>query len=211
MPDMIPDPWLTAQRGVLGSVLIDGKCADLMLSGTRPTDYTDVYRELYLVVQELVRTGQVVDPIVVLNKLGRRDGSGRRLIAELIDLTPTSKHCQEYIKVVVEQSRLHRVRNLSMELMECKSVEEAQMLTGKLSELLAARTKQEVYNMPRLLEQFYERHTAAKSPVEYLPWGLKPLDRVMFIEPGDFVVLGGIPVTGKPPWPSPSPGCNARI
>ena len=52
MPDIpIQAQWLTAQQAVLGSVLIDAKCADAVLADTRPGDYTGVYREIYLVIQ----------------------------------------------------------------------------------------------------------------------------------------------------------------
>lgn len=196
MTAAISDQWLLAQQAVIGSVLIDAKKADVVLSKTGPADYSEPYRELYLIFRELMHDGETIDPVVVLGRMDNHDGSGRKLLADLIDLTPTSAHVEEYISVLTEQSRLHRIRGTAMALADCQTLADAAGLCEQLSELVATRVKQPVYDMQTLLERFYERHSRT-DPVKYLPWGVKKLDSRLYAELGDFIVLGGYPSDGK--------------
>ena len=196
MSTPITDQWMTAQQAVIGSVVIDAKKADAVLSQTRPTDYTGVYREIYLIVQELMRTGVQIDPVTILGRMQAGDGSARRLITELIDTTPTSAHCQAYIDVLIEQSKLHQIRTLSMELAGCTDLSAAAGMTAKMSEILASSVRKKAWSMGDLLNQFYERHNS-DTPVSYLPWGIRKLDTRLFAELGDYVILGGYPSSGK--------------
>lgn len=197
MPDIpIQAQWLTAQQAVLGSVLIDAKCADAVLADTRPGDYTGVYREIYLVIQSLVHDGQAPDPVSVLHRMSGDGTAARRLLAELIEITPTSANCRTYMDILVEQSKLHQVRQTAMALAECGSLDEAGGIEAKLEELMADRTGRAVYGMPELLDRFMDRHSES-DPVKYLTWGMKRLDSRLYAEAGDFVVLGGYPSSGK--------------
>ena len=96
---VIQEQWLAAQQTVLGSVLIDGRCASEVLARTQASDFTGVYREIFLILRELVQEGSAPDPLAVLNRMDSRDGSARKLIAELIDLTPTSANCLSLIHI----------------------------------------------------------------------------------------------------------------
>lgn len=196
MSTVISDQWLTAQQAVIGSVLIDAKQADAVLAQTRPTDYTDVYREMYLIIQELVQAGQKPDPVAIIGKMGDAGTRPRQVVMELIDITPTSARCQMYIEILIEQSKLHQIRQLAAELAGSPSLDDAAALTAKLSEVMAVRAKREVFGMSELLERFYDRH-GKEASVQYLPWGIKKLDVRLFAELGDYVILGGYPSSGK--------------
>lgn len=196
MSAVISAQWLAMQRAVIGSVLIEPKTADAVLAQTRVEDYTDVYRDIFLIVQELVQSGTPIDAVVILNRMSNQDGSARKLLADLIDETPTSAHYQEYINALLEQAQLHRVRSLAMELADCTAVDEAAALAARLSEVTAVRETRAVHDMRALLDRFYERHSKT-DPVKYLPWGQKKLDALLYAELGDFVVLGGYPSDGK--------------
>ena len=193
---VIQEQWLAAQQTVLGSVLIDGRCASEVLARTQASDFTGVYREIFLILRELVQEGSAPDPLAVLNRMDSRDGSARKLIAELIDLTPTSANCRMYIDILVEQAKLHQVRQLSQSLLECRSLAEVEETSNRLAELIAVRSQRQVYGMQELLERFYERHTD-KQPVRYLTWGMEGLDMRLYAEYGDFIILGGYPSDGK--------------
>lgn len=193
---LIQEQWLAAQQTVLGSVLIDSKCASEVLARTQVSDFTGVYRTIYLIVRELVQAGSEPDPVAVLSRMESRDGSARRLIAELIDLTPTSANCQMYIDILIEQAKLYQVRQLSQRLLDCVSLEEAEGTAAQIAELIAVRSKRDVFGMQELLERFYDRHTA-KQPVRYLSWGIDKLDMRLYAEYGDFIILGGYPSDGK--------------
>lgn len=194
--EMIQEQWIVAQQTVLGSILIDAKCANDVLARTKVHDYTGVYREMYLVIQELIQSGEEPDPILILNKMGGQEGSPRKLIAELIDLTPTSANCKLYTNILIEQSKLYQVRQLGMNLCNCLTLKDAETATTAISEAISVRSNQQVFGMQELLERFYERHTS-KQPVKYLQWGISKLDMRLYAEQGDFIILGGYPSDGK--------------
>lgn len=98
--------------------MIDAACADAVLAGTGVSDYTGVYRDIFLIIQELVQAGIEPDPVAVLAKMDSSKGSPRQVVAELIDLTPTSANCQLYIEILVEQAKLNKVRQLGAELVQ---------------------------------------------------------------------------------------------
>lgn len=193
---VMQEQWLAAQQTVLGSVLIDSGCVSQVLARTQVSDFTGVYREIYLILRELVQAGGEPDPVAVLNRMDSRDGSATKLIAELIDRTPTSANCSLYIDILVEQAKLYQVRQLSQSLLECRSLEEVEGAAARLAELIAVRSKRDVFGMQALLERFYDRHTA-KQPVRYLTWGMEELDMRLYAEYGDFIILGGYPSDGK--------------
>lgn len=76
------------------------------------------------------------------------------------------------------------------------SLEEAEGTAAQIAELIAVRSKRDVFGMQELLERFYDRHTA-KQPVRYLSWGIDKLDMRLYAEYGDFIILGGYPSDGK--------------
>ena len=193
---MVQEQWLTAQQTVLGSVMIDAACADAVLARTGVSDYTGVYRDIFLIIQELVQAGIEPDPVAVLAKMNSSKGSPRQVVAELIDLTPTSANCQLYIEILVEQAKLDKVRQLGAELVNCMTLPDADRWAAAVAEVLATRSDQPVYGMRELLERFYARHTS-RQPVRYLKWGLDKLDLRLYAEPGDFIILGGYPSDGK--------------
>lgn len=151
---MVQEQWLTAQQTVLGSVMIDAACADAVLAGTGVSDYTGVYRDIFLIIQELVQAGIEPDPVAVLAKMDSSKGSPRQVVAELIDLTPTSANCQLYIEILVEQAKLNKVRQLGAELVNCMTLPDADRWAAAVAEVLATRSDQPVYGMRELLERF---------------------------------------------------------
>ena len=150
---MVQEQWLTAQQTVLGSVMIDAACADAVLAGTGVSDYTGVYRDIFLIIQELVQAGIEPDPVAVLAKMDSSKGSPRQVVAELIDLTPTSANCQLYIEILVEQAKLNKVRQLGAELVNCMTLPDADRWAAAVAEVLATRSDQPVYGMRERVER----------------------------------------------------------
>jgi len=64
------EAWMQAQQSVLGSVLIDDRCASFLVFGLAEEDFCESYRSLYRAIRELYTTGKPVDPVAVLNVVG---------------------------------------------------------------------------------------------------------------------------------------------
>ncbi len=186
-----PARYLDAQVGVLGSVLISGELAGTVVSRTRAEDYEGKYRAIYTAIAEAFAEGRPADPIIVLDKLG---SEYRPLLLEMMDLTPTAANVETYISVLQEQARLRRIRPLAEAIPAAPNLEAVRELVAKINLQLCERPKIQGMNFEEGLLDFFDRHEGDKK---YIPWGFEKLDEQLYAEPGDFIVLGGYPSSGK--------------
>lgn len=193
---MVGEDQLSAQEAVVGAMLIDPRCVGEALEQVREEDFSSARcRVVFQAVKALFTDGEKVDPVTVLNKLGAAgDSEMRGYLLQLMDVTPTAANVLEYTRIVREQARRARRRELGRLLQEEPDDEKAAKYIAQLNELSVDRRGVRRMNMGEALLSFMERHT---TPHQYLTWGLPKLDRGMYIDPGDMVVLGGSPSVGK--------------
>lgn len=183
--------YLDAQVGVLGSVLISAELTGMVVSQTKAEDYEGKYRAIYIAVAAAFGEGKPADPILVLDKLG---DEYRQLIMEIMDLTPTAANVEAYIAVLQEQARLRRIQPLAEAILAAHNMDDVRDIVAKVNEQLCERPKIKGVNFEDGLVDFYARHNGEK---QYIPWGFEKLDEHLYVEPGDFVILGGYPSAGK--------------
>lgn len=188
-------PWQTAQAAVLGACLIDPKAAPQVLGRTAARDFDPVYRPVWLAIAQTFRAGETVDPVVISGKLGG-DQQSRDLMFQLMESTPTAAHLDAYLSALRNQSQLAAVRQLAEDLAASPDLEDARGILGKLVEQLADRPEVPVYSWGDLARRYLDRMQADK-PTDYLRWGLRELDAVLYARPGSFIILGGYPSEGK--------------
>lgn len=186
------DDWLSAQVAVLGSVLLDESCAPQVVARTAPEDYTDAYRPIFLVIRAKLAAGERIDPVEVRHALG--EGSGG-LLTRIMEVTPTAANCGEYIDLMVEQSHVRQLNVLGAELAEARDMETARKLLDRANALTVHRERVRTVTMADALRAFYDRQT--RPAPDYLKWGIPELDQRLYVEPGDYVVLGGYSSDGK--------------
>ncbi|MBR2582004.1 MAG: hypothetical protein IKD61_01280 [Oscillospiraceae bacterium] len=183
--------WETAQRSVIGSALIDGRCAPLLMSELRPDDLSGNCRTLFEAIVALKLAGQPVDPVTVLDKAGQ---AYKDEIFRLMDETPTAANVGAYIRICKEQSRLTRLASLGAELAGAASLDDArEILQSAQAEAVEQRAT--VTDMTAALAAFYDRHQQGAH--KYIGVGMKELDERLTLDLGDVLVLGGYPSDGK--------------
>jgi len=117
-PLRIPPNSLEAERGVLGSILLepgDNRVLDLCVERGITAD-AFVARQHSLIFEtlsEMSRAGVAVDPVTLLNQLkglNRLEAvGGVATIQALIDGTPTSAHAEYYISILRQKFLLRKV------------------------------------------------------------------------------------------------------
>lgn len=189
---------LSAQVGVLGSVLIEPSLVGEMLSRVRPEDFLDSRcKQVFYAMRSLFTSGKAADPITVRGELGGAAGDEwSNFLWDLMSLTPTAQNIWEYADLMKEQARLANARELGALLQDCDTMDKARTYIGSLNGLLCERTGVQRMNMEQLLLNFYDRHTSGKAR-EYITWGYDKLDEGLYAELGDMIVLGGYPSAGK--------------
>lgn len=188
------DRWLDAQTAVLGSVLIDPEpLAARMLAELGPEDFREgEFRRLYLAVAALVRAGEPVDAVTVLDKAGRQLGP---LIMEIMQATPTAANYEAYVRLCREQSRLAELRRLGADLGAAENLGAARELLRRMEAAAAERENIRVLSMGDAMREFYDDHQ--RGARVYVDWGIPALNEVLLATPGKVVVLGGYPSAGK--------------
>ena len=183
--------WTRAQQSVIGSALIDGRCAPLLLSELRPEDLSGNFRTMFEAIRTLQLAGQPVDPVTVLERIGP---AYRDEIVRIVDETPTAANVTAYIRICKEQSRLTRLASLGSEMASASSLDEAREIL-QTAQTAAVEQSATVIDMTAALSDFYERHQQGEH--RYISVGLPELDERLTVDLGSVLVLGGYPSDGK--------------
>lgn len=187
-------PWLSAQVAVLGSMLIEPRCVGEVMSQLRAEDFNPTYRTIFAAIRQLWRDGQAVDPVAVTHALGQ---GYAQTIVQLMEATPTAANVSGYITMCRDEARLAALQELGLQLSTANTYDEAQTLAVQAAGLTGdARSGAKHYSVEDLMQAFYRRHLGDERPA-YLPWPFEALERQLYIEQGDMVVLGGYPSAGK--------------
>lgn len=187
---------LSAQRSVIGSMLIDEGCVPLALSRLRPEDFVDgTCRATFTAIRRLSQEGRPIEPVTVVDAMQ----GGERYIAwarQAMEDTVTAANVGEYIAITRRSAILYRLRGLGEELAQCVDLDGATILARKAASILSATDRMPRMTGPELSRDFLERMKREDKP-RYLPWGIPTADRAVYAELGDMVLLGGYASSGK--------------
>lgn len=185
---------LDAENAVIGSLLIDESIAPQLLSSVSAADFgNDENRKIFQAARLLLREGSPVDPITIRGKLGVE--IEQRLI-QLMEVTPTSANWREYASAMRDQASLSRIRDIARELTAATTMEDCRSSVAALGELMATGSRIDAWTLREALQRFQAAQVAERKR-EYVSFGLSILDEGTYIEPGDVVVIGGEPSSGK--------------
>ena len=186
---------VTAQAGVLGSMLIDEACVGPVMARVAEDAFvTPQYRVIFQAARRVFDAGRPVDPITINEALGGT--SGEQLVA-LMEQTPTSANCDAYVDLLLRSSRRHRLRELGEQLADAEDDEAAARAVDAINRLQCQRAEVRITSLEDAYAAFFQRQQGGKDAAPYLRFGLTALDDYVFAEPGDMVVLGGYPSAGK--------------
>ena len=188
----VDERWIYAQQSILGSVLIESSCAGKIVFGVSAEDFVHVYRSIYEAIRDLYTTGKAVDPVTVLDKIGG-GADFRKLIQELMEITPTAANIDSYIRICRECSRVNRYKQLGASLQEVSSASEAEDIISSVNSVRVGKGL-ECWSIGEALKDFFNRYS---QKVEYLPWFIPQMNGRISLEFGDFCLLGGRPSSGK--------------
>ena len=111
-----------AEQAVLGSLLIDERCAPVVVERLRPDDfYLKQNREIYETIYSMFSLSETIDPVTVLEKMRQTgvfdENTSRAYILQLMEITPTAANVEEYIEIVRDKSLLRHIAEMAGELM----------------------------------------------------------------------------------------------
>ena len=185
-----------AQLSVIGSMLIDERCAPLVLSKLAPEDFVDGRcRAAFTAIRRLAREGRPVDPMTVVDAIQ----GGERYVqwaADVVDLPPTAANVGEYIPMVREYAAQRRTLELAEKLPEAEDRAQMEALVRQMASAVSTADRIPMMTGPERMADFHRRMSSPDRP-RYLPWGVPTADRCVYAELGDMVLLGGYASSGK--------------
>ena len=209
-----------AERGVLGSILLDAETGDdvrvldiCQSRGITPETFFDPrHKLLYETLTAMSAAGLPIDPVTLNDRLraqGRLDAvGGVQAIQELVDGTPTSAHAEYWIDILRQKHLLRTLITRSNEMIAgCYDPTRSGNADVLLAE--AERTildiggeasvglewKTAVNNTLRHIENMFSRGAGA---MDGLPTGFKYIDeKLLGLKPSEMIVIAARPSVGK--------------
>ncbi len=211
--DRTPPHSEEAERGVLGSILIDSeRVLDLAVEKGIVPDafYYPSHRELFEHLLEMHTKSQVIDILTLserLRKFGRLDAlGGSSSLDQLVDFTPTSAHAEHYIRLVHQDHVLRSVIDRARTAVEkCYDPEkDAELVLAETEEdffSISEMQKGSVRNWASLIDSNVEEINMIldnKKGMTGIPSGYADIDKKLFgLQPADMIVLAARPSMGK--------------
>ncbi|MCX6998000.1 MAG: replicative DNA helicase [Kiritimatiellaeota bacterium] len=211
--DRLPPYSEEAERGVLGSILLDAErvvdlCRHRRLSAT--AFYLRHHQVLFETVESMLNEKRPVDLLTVgerLRDLGQLEGiGGPSFLEQLVDSTPTSAHAGYYVGLVHEKFLLRLMIDKARATIETcyASQEEAGLILNKAEQdffEIAHFKHGDEASWDKLVKEGMariEQVIASGKNITGLATGFADVDRLtQGLQPGDLVILAARPSMGK--------------
>ena len=184
--------WLDSQNGAIGSCLLDEKLVPILVSETRAADFDGPARKVWIAFSELLSENKPQDVISVNERL---HGECHDYLMQVMQITPSTVPFQHYVDETRKRAMLNAVRAALIEAAASDDLGDMQKAIDKASAaLVSQKSSTEKRDIASLLVDFFERK---RNKVQYMDSGFAAFNRHTYLEPGDFVVIGGAPSSGK--------------
>lgn len=186
--------WLSqTEYAVIGALLIDQSGIGEVVEKLKPDAFSiKSLRDVYEAIVKLHFSGSPISAASVLNAVG---ADYEPIIKQSVEFAPFARSdVPFYAGVLMEQSRLGRIKATAAELAASETMEAANASMGALNGLMVTRSAVRAVSAEDAATEFCSRMTATP---EYLAWGVPAIDGKVFAERGDLILLGGYPSAGK--------------
>lgn len=209
--DRLPPQNLDAEKGVLGSILLDPDIADEVAMVVRPEDfYAEANEKLYRHLQEMHDAGGRIDTTLLLERL-RSAGDLERIggvayLAEVAHAVPYAANAVYYAEIVRAKSTLRALIHASTEILRCayEPTLDPREMVGRAEEMIFAvhdeRSSDKVTTVQNVLVEAFERIDARLEHGEGagVPTGFTDLDTMTGgLHESELIIVAARPSMGK--------------
>ena len=183
---------LTIQYAVLSAMLREPEYVGEVMTRLTAQDFDSVAtRGLFEAMERLHAAGAPIDPVTVLREAGDDYLPAMEEAARY-----TGGDALYYCGMLRDGVQLQRLRACAVELSAAESLDAAGRVLDRLNGLATLRKNREPVTSHEAAADFIRRMSRKARP-EYLSLGMPELDRRLFIEPGDLILIGGYASAGK--------------
>ncbi len=209
--DRLPPQNLEAERGVLGSLLLDPDLCDDVALVVRPDDfYADANQKLYSHLLAMHDDGSRIDATLLVERLTSAGDleaiGGPAYLAELLHSVPHAANAVYYAEIVRDKSTLRSLIHASTEILRDAyepTVDPREMVSRAEEQIFAvhdSRSADHLTNIHDLLVEAFDRIDARLEHGEGVgvPSGFQDLDNLTGgLHESEFIVLAARPSMGK--------------
>lgn len=192
---------LEAEQSVLGGLLLDPDKLPEVMQILKPEHFQrPIHRDIYTSMLELFDKNILTDVVTVLDEMKRKGIGGEKASAYLVSMAeavPSTRNILEYAALVADTARRADALNKTIalsEMLESEDMAACQDMAGEIMKSLSHTTVKDTWGAE---EAFLEFYVSLKDPQTFLRTGFTALDKKARISPGDYVVVGGRPSSGK--------------
>lgn len=205
---------LEAEQSVLGSILIDQECMELVVSEINADAfYLPQHREIFSAMMLMYTNSKAIDPVIiadVLTKKGHYDtAGGREYLMTLAQCVPSTVNIEYYVKIVKEQFYLRSLVSISNTIIEQATGGEADAAA------ILDRAEQMIYDIRQgkekngptkisevIVNDVYTKLAQItgedKDKYKGIPSGFGMLDKYLTgLNKSDLILIGARPAMGK--------------
>ena len=187
--------WESAQRSVIGSLLVDpDHAAGEIFQSARSAHFNDPQlRHVFEAALDLWLAHRPIDAVTVLHAAG---DEYEQLLRDCMIETPTVQNLRAYLDICRSSARLSAIQGEALAMMNAGSEKDATAAWERVGTLLQDDDDGEDLSLADLIGDYCDRMND-KRPVRYLNWGIDALDRELYVSPGQFGVLAADSSVGK--------------
>lgn len=205
---------LEAEQSVLGSILIDQECMELVVSEINADAfYLPQHREIFSAMMLMYTNSKAIDPVIIadaLTKKGHYDtAGGREYLMTLAQSVPSTVNIEYYVKIVKEQFYLRSLVTISNTIIDQATGGEAD------ASAILDRAEQMIYDIRQgkekngptkisevIVNDVYTKLAQItgedKDKYKGIPSGFGMLDKYLTgLNKSDFILIGARPAMGK--------------
>ncbi len=183
---------LNVQYAILATMLREPACVGEVMTRLTAQDFDSAAtRGLFESIERLHAAGAPVDPVTVLREAGEAYLPAIEEIAKY-----TAGDAEYYCGMLREGIQLQRIQSCAVQLSTVSDLEQARKLIDRINGMITIRKKLEVTTAHDAASDFIRRMSRKRKP-KYMSLGVPELDEKLFIEPGDFILIGGYASAGK--------------
>ncbi len=203
---------ISAERAVLGSILVDPASITEVLSLIRAEDfYVAEHQQIFLAMRELFDASCEIDHVTLVDALVHKGvyekAGGEEYIRAILDATPGAVNVMDYARIVKEESTRRQIIAVCSEVSDMTYGEQdgvshvLDYAQGQLNDIAQGRDTRNLRGIKEVLRDVFDNlHTLAESGGELqgLPTGFSGVDRVLVgMGDSDLIILGARPGMGK--------------
>ncbi len=203
---------LEAEQSVLGSILIDPECFNVIAGILKSEDFKlDEHVQIYLAMQEMYLKNKDIDVVTLIDTLVHRgvydEEQSKSYIKLIAQTVPSAANVEDYARIVKDKSLLRKLIEASEEITESaySGEDEVMHILGnaeqKIFDIAAGNEQKGFLHIKDVLVQAFEHlHQLQTNRAETVgtPTGFGDLDRVLVgMGKGDLIIVGARPGMGK--------------